>query len=67
MALLLCIERVAPLLDGCGASDLCCKCTVGREVLVEEAEELFKGPSGRRRSLGRSSTEVEDMMLSFSS
>jgi hypothetical protein len=42
VALLYCIERVAPLLDGCVARDLGCKCTVGGKVLVEEAEELFK-------------------------
>jgi hypothetical protein len=43
MALLYCVERVTPLLDGCLPGDLGCKCTVGRKVLVEEAEELFKG------------------------
>jgi hypothetical protein len=41
--LLYCIERVAPLWDGCVAGDLGRKCTVGRKVLVEEVEELFKG------------------------
>jgi hypothetical protein len=46
MALLHCVERVAPLLDACAAGDLGCKCTVGRKVLVEEAEELFKGAEG---------------------
>jgi hypothetical protein len=40
---LYCVERVAPLLDGCVAGDLGCNCTVGRKALVEEAEELFKG------------------------
>ncbi len=44
--LLYCVERIAPLLDGCVAGDLGCKCTVGRKVLVEEAEELFKGAEG---------------------
>jgi hypothetical protein len=43
VALLYCVERVAPLLDGCVAGDLGCKCTVGRKALVEEAEVLFKG------------------------
>jgi hypothetical protein len=46
VALLHCVERVAPLLDGCVAGDLGRKCTVGRKVLVEEAEELFKGAEG---------------------
>jgi hypothetical protein len=41
--LLYCVERVAPLLDGCAAGDLGRKCTVGRKVLVEETKELFKG------------------------
>ena len=35
VALLYCVERVAPLLDGCVAGDLGCKCTVGRKALVE--------------------------------
>jgi hypothetical protein len=46
VALLHCVERVTPLLDGCVAGDLGCKCTVGRKVLVEEAEEFFKGAQG---------------------
>jgi hypothetical protein len=46
VALLYCVKRVAPLLDGCVAGDLSCKCTVGRKVLVEETEELFKGAEG---------------------
>lgn len=41
-----CIERVTPLLDGCVASDLGCKCVVGGKVLVEETEELFKSAEG---------------------
>jgi hypothetical protein len=41
VALLYCVERVAPLLDGCVAGDLCGKCVVSRKVLVDEAEELF--------------------------
>jgi hypothetical protein len=46
VALLYCVERVTPLLDGSVTGDLGCKCTVGRKVLVEEAEELFKGAEG---------------------
>jgi hypothetical protein len=46
VALLDCVERVAPLLDGCVAGDLSCKCTVRRKVLIEEAEELFEGTEG---------------------
>jgi hypothetical protein len=46
VALLYCVERVAPLLDGCVAGDLSLKCTVSRKVLVKEAEELFKGAEG---------------------
>src|SRR5258708_19989 len=46
VALVYCVERVIPLLDGCVAGDLGCKCTVGRKVLVEEAEELFKCAEG---------------------
>ena len=46
VALLYCVERGAPLLDGCVAGDLGRKCTVGRKVLIEEAEELFKGAEG---------------------
>jgi hypothetical protein len=46
MALLYCVERVAPLLDGCVAGDLGCKYTVGRKALVQEAEELFKSAEG---------------------
>jgi hypothetical protein len=46
VALLYCVERVTPLLDGCVAVDLSCKCMIGGKVLVEEAEELFKGAEG---------------------
>ena len=46
VALLYRVERVAPLLDGCVAGDLGSKCTVGRELLIEEGEELFKGAEG---------------------
>jgi hypothetical protein len=42
VALLYCVERVAPLLDGRVAGDLSRKCTISGKVLVEEAEELFK-------------------------
>ena len=42
VALLYCVERVAPLLDGCVACDFGSKCTICRKVLVEEGEELFK-------------------------
>jgi hypothetical protein len=48
MALLYCVERVAPLPAGCVAGDFGCKCVVGRKVLVEEAEELFKGAEGAK-------------------
>ena len=47
-----CVERVAPLLDGCVAGDLGCKCTVGRKALVEEAEELFKGAKRTEKIVG---------------
>jgi hypothetical protein len=46
VALLHCVERVTPLLNGCVAGDLGCKGTVGRKVLVEEAEELFERAEG---------------------
>jgi hypothetical protein len=46
VALLYCIERVVPLLDGCVAGDLGRKCTISGKVLVEEAEELFKSAEG---------------------
>jgi hypothetical protein len=46
MALLYCVERVAPPLDSCVASDLRCQCMVGGKLLVEEAEELFKSAEG---------------------
>lgn len=52
VALLHCIERIAPLPGGCGAGDLCCKCSVGRKVLVEEAEELLKGAEWAERTAG---------------
>jgi len=42
VALLYCVERIAPLPDDCMARDLSCKCMVGGKVLVEETEELFK-------------------------
>jgi hypothetical protein len=53
VALLYCVERVTPLLDGCVAGDLGRKCTVGRKVLVEEAEELFKGAEGTEQVAGQ--------------
>ena len=46
VALLYCIERVVPLLDGCVAGDLGRKRTISGKVLVEEAEELFKSAEG---------------------
>jgi hypothetical protein len=46
VALLYCVERVTPPLDGSVAGDLGCECMVGGKVLVEEAEELFKGAEG---------------------
>jgi hypothetical protein len=56
VALLYCVERIAPLLDRCVAGNLGCKCMVGRTVLVEEAEELFKGSEGTEKTAG---VEVE--------
>jgi len=53
VALLYCVERVAPLLDGCWSGDLGRKCTVGRKVLVEEAEEFFKGAEGTEQIAGQ--------------
>jgi hypothetical protein len=52
VALLYCVERVTPLLDGCMASDLGCKCVVGGKGLVEETEELFKGAEGTEEIAG---------------
>jgi hypothetical protein len=46
MTLLYSVECVAPLLNGCGAADVSCKCMLGGEVLIEEAEQLFKGSKG---------------------
>jgi hypothetical protein len=46
VALLYYVERVSPLLDGCVAGDFGRKCTVGRKVLIEETEELFKSAEG---------------------
>jgi hypothetical protein len=46
VALLYCFERIAPLLDRCAAGNLGCKCMVGRKLLVEDAEKLFKGTEG---------------------
>jgi hypothetical protein len=43
VALLYCVECIAPLLDRWVAGNFGRKCMVGRRVLVEEAEELFKG------------------------
>jgi hypothetical protein len=48
VALLYCVEGVAPLLDGCVAGDLGCKRMVGRKVLVEETEQFFKGAEGTK-------------------
>jgi hypothetical protein len=42
VALLHCVERVAPLLYGCVAGDLGRKCAISGKALVEEAEDLFK-------------------------
>jgi hypothetical protein len=53
VALLHCVERVTPLLDGCVTGDLGRKCAVGRKVLVEEAEELFKGAEGTEQVAGQ--------------
>jgi hypothetical protein len=46
VALLYRVKRVTPLLDGCLASDLGCKCMVSGKVLVKETEEFFKGTKG---------------------
>ena len=46
VAMLYCVEGVTPLLDGCVAGDLGCKCMVGGKGLVEETEELFKSAEG---------------------
>jgi hypothetical protein len=54
VALLYRVERVVPLLDSCVPGDLGRKCTIRGKVLVEEAEELSKAPSGRSRSPDRS-------------
>jgi hypothetical protein len=53
VALLYCVERVAPLLDGCVAGDLGCKRSVGRKVQVGEAEELFKGAERTEKIAGQ--------------
>jgi hypothetical protein len=53
VALLYCVERATPLLDGCVPRDLGCECTVGRKVLVEEAEELLKGSEGTEEIVGQ--------------
>ena len=52
MALLYCVERVAPLLDGCVTGDLGRKCTISGKVLVEEAEELFKSAERTEKIAG---------------
>jgi hypothetical protein len=44
--LLYCVERVAPPLDGRVADDSGRKGTIRGEVLVEQAEELFKSAEG---------------------
>ena len=46
MALLYCIERVAPLTNGSMAGDFGGKRTIRGKVLIEEAEELFKSAEG---------------------
>jgi hypothetical protein len=53
VALLYCVERVAPLLDGCAARDLGRKCSISGKVLVEEAEELFKSAEGTEQIAGQ--------------
>jgi hypothetical protein len=55
VALLHCVERVTPPLDACVAGDLGCKGMVGRKVLVEEAEKLFKSAERTEKIAGRSS------------
>jgi hypothetical protein len=60
VALLYCVKRVTPLLNGCVASDSCSKRTIGRKVLVEETEQLFKGAEGTEQIAGQ-----EFEMLTF--
>jgi hypothetical protein len=60
VTLLHCVERVAPLLNGCVPVDLGCKRTVGGEILVEEAEEFFKGAERTEQIAG-----LEFEMLKF--
>jgi hypothetical protein len=60
VALLYCVKGVTPLLDGCVAGDLGCKCMVGRKVLIEKTEELFKGTEGTEEIAG-----LEFEMLTF--
>jgi hypothetical protein len=52
VALLYCVQRMAPLLDSCVTGDLGRKCTVGRKVLIEETEELFKSPKWTEKIAG---------------
>jgi hypothetical protein len=52
VALLNCVERVAPLLDGCVADDLGRKCTISGKALVEEGEELFKSAERTEKIVG---------------
>jgi hypothetical protein len=53
VALLHCVERVTPPLDACVAGDLGCKGMVGRKVLVEEAEKLFKSAERTEKIAGQ--------------
>jgi hypothetical protein len=46
VALLQCVKRVTPLLDGGVTINLCCECAVGGKVLVEKTEQLLEGAEG---------------------
>ena len=52
VALLHCVERVTPLLNGRVTADLGRKRVVDRKLLVEEAIELFKGAKGAEKISG---------------
>jgi hypothetical protein len=47
-----CVQRIAPLIDGCVSGDLGGKGSVDGKMLVEEAVELFKGTEGTQEIAG---------------
>ena len=51
VALLYCVERVTPLLYGCVAANLSCKCMVGGKCWSKRQKSSSKAPSGRSRPL----------------